>query len=121
VKAMIRICPSIGPASGTCRNPGGLTGAIGLVDSPAGHLGSGKATRSPLACVIGARTVALVVLSGLATFGFVATPGQAQGTIKIGVLLPMTGQSQSIGAQITAAIRLYMGQHGDPCRAGKSR
>jgi branched-chain amino acid transport system substrate-binding protein len=109
---MIRICLSTGLASGTCQNPSGA-GSVGLVDRPDGHLASGETTRSLRACVIGARTVALVVLSGVATFAFVATPGQAQGTIKIGVLLPMTGQSQSIGAQITAAIRLYMGQHGD--------
>ena len=69
--------------------------------------------RRLLGCVIGAWTVALVVLSGLAAFAFVAAPAQAQSTVKIGALLPMTGQSQSIGAQITAAIRLYMARHGD--------
>jgi branched-chain amino acid transport system substrate-binding protein len=72
--------------------------------------------------VIGAWTAALVVLSGLAAFAFVAAPAQAQSTVKIGALLPMTGQSQSIGAQITAAIRLYMAQHGDTVAGtGKSR
>jgi branched-chain amino acid transport system substrate-binding protein len=110
---MNRVCLSTVLASGTCRNPGEATGSVGLVDRPAGHLGSGESTSSLLACVIGARTVPLVVLSGLATFAFIATAVQAQGTVKIGALLPMTGQSQSIGAQITAAIRLYLGQHGD--------
>jgi branched-chain amino acid transport system substrate-binding protein len=69
--------------------------------------------RRLLGCEIGAWTVALVVLSGLAGFAFVAVPAQAQSAVKIGALLPMTGQSQSIGAQITAAIRLYMARHGD--------
>jgi ABC-type branched-subunit amino acid transport system substrate-binding protein len=55
------------------------------------------------------------LLSGLtfATFAFNTAAVHAQGAIKIGALLPMTGPSQSVGAQITAAIRLYMAQHGD--------
>jgi branched-chain amino acid transport system substrate-binding protein len=40
-------------------------------------------------------------------------PAQAQGTVKIGALLPMTGPQQSTGVQIAAAIHLYMAQHGD--------
>jgi branched-chain amino acid transport system substrate-binding protein len=47
-----------------------------------------------------------------------AVPAQAQGTVKIGALLPMTGPQQSTGVQIAAAIRLYMAQHGDTV-AGK--
>jgi branched-chain amino acid transport system substrate-binding protein len=42
----------------------------------------------------------------------------AQNTVKIGALLPMTGQQQSTGVEIMAAIRLYMAQHGDTV-AGK--
>src|SRR6266852_2331998 len=53
-----------------------------------------------------------------AAFGLAAVPAQAQNTVKIGVLLPMTGQQQSTGVQIAAAIRLYMAQHGDAV-AGK--
>jgi branched-chain amino acid transport system substrate-binding protein len=55
------------------------------------------------------------LLSGLtfATFAFNTAAVHAQGAVKIGALLPMTGPSQSVGAQITAAIRLYMAQHGD--------
>jgi branched-chain amino acid transport system substrate-binding protein len=47
-----------------------------------------------------------------------ASTAQAQNTVKIGALLPMTGQQQSTGVQIMAAIRLYMAQHGDTV-AGK--
>src|SRR5215813_6988651 len=42
----------------------------------------------------------------------------AQGTVKVGFILPMTGQQQSTGKQISAAIKLYMAQHGDTV-AGK--
>src|SRR5215471_4147644 len=53
-----------------------------------------------------------------AAFSFAAASAQAQSPVKIGVLLPMTGPQQSTGVQITAAIRLYMAQHGDTV-AGK--
>jgi len=39
-------------------------------------------------------------------------------TFKIGMILPMTGQSASTGRQIEAAAKLYMAQHGDTV-AGK--
>ena len=42
----------------------------------------------------------------------------AQETVKIGFILPMTGQQQSTGKQESAAIKLYMAQHGDTV-AGK--
>jgi branched-chain amino acid transport system substrate-binding protein len=42
----------------------------------------------------------------------------AQSTVKIGFILPMTGQQQSTGKQIFAAARLYMAQNGDTV-AGK--
>src|SRR6202521_6333611 len=53
-----------------------------------------------------------------AAIGFSAASAQAQSTVKIGALLPMTGPQQSTGVQISAAIRLYMAQHGDTV-AGK--
>jgi len=53
-----------------------------------------------------------------ATLAIVAVSAQAQSTVKIGALLPMTGPQQSTGVQITAAMRLYMAQHGDTV-AGK--
>jgi branched-chain amino acid transport system substrate-binding protein len=43
---------------------------------------------------------------------------QAQSTVKIGFVLPMTGQQQSTGKQIAAAAKLYMAQNGDTV-AGK--
>ncbi len=43
---------------------------------------------------------------------------QAQSTVKIGALLPMTGPQQSTGVQVAAGMRLYMAQHGNTV-AGK--
>ncbi len=47
-----------------------------------------------------------------------ADSGFAQDTVKIGFILPMTGQQQSTGKQESAAIKLFMAQHGDTV-AGK--
>ena len=37
----------------------------------------------------------------------------AQQTVKIGLILPMTGPFQGTGRQVDAAVKLYMQQHGD--------
>src|SRR6266436_5374002 len=60
----------------------------------------------------------MIATVAAAAFGLTAAAAQAQSTVKIGALLPMTGQQQSTGVQIAAAIRLYMAQHGDTV-AGK--
>ncbi len=57
----------------------------------------------------------VAVAAGLA-LGAGAT--HAQETVKIGLILPMTGQQASTGKQIDAAVKLYMKQHGDKV-AGK--
>jgi branched-chain amino acid transport system substrate-binding protein len=42
-----------------------------------------------------------------------ATSGAAaQETVKIGLILPMTGQQASTGKQVDAAVKLYLAQHG---------
>src|SRR5271167_4628704 len=58
------------------------------------------------------RNVAIAGLAAVALSVPVAG-AQAQSTVKIGALLPMTGPQQSTGVQISAAMRLYMAQHGD--------
>ena len=58
--------------------------------------------------------VAAAVALGLSA----ADTAFAQDTVKIGFILPMTGQQQSTGKQEAAAIKLYMAQHGDTV-AGK--
>lgn len=47
-----------------------------------------------------------------------ADAAQAQDSVKIGFILPMTGQQQSTGKQIAAAVKLFMTQNGDTI-AGK--
>jgi branched-chain amino acid transport system substrate-binding protein len=46
------------------------------------------------------------------------TAAQAQDTVKIGLIVPMTGGQASTGKQLDNAVKLYMQQHGDTV-AGK--
>ena len=56
---------------------------------------------------------------GVAIWGALAlAPAQAQETVKIGLIVPMTGGQASTGKQIDNAIKLYMQQNGDTV-AGK--
>jgi branched-chain amino acid transport system substrate-binding protein len=48
----------------------------------------------------------------LAAASFAVTGAAAQGVVKVGLILPMTGQQASTGKQIAAAARLYMQQNG---------
>jgi len=55
-------------------------------------------------------------VAGLVAIGFIACAADktlAQDTVKIGLILPMTGPQQSTGAQVAAAVRLYVQQHGN--------
>ncbi|MDQ2081173.1 ABC transporter substrate-binding protein [Xanthobacteraceae bacterium Astr-EGSB] len=58
------------------------------------------------------------VLAAIAVGALTIGAAHAQSTVKIGFILPMTGQQQSTGKQISAAARLYMAQNGDTV-AGK--
>ena len=49
-----------------------------------------------------------------------AYPAAAQDTVKVGLIVPMTGQQASTGKQIDAAVKLYQAQHGTTV-AGKNR
>ena len=53
-----------------------------------------------------------VLAAGLALFGL-AGQGQAQETVKIGLIAPMTGQQAASGRQMVAGARLYMALHGN--------
>ncbi len=57
-------------------------------------------------------------LGGLAAALLVASPVFAQGTIKIGLILPYSGQFADTATQMDNAIKLYVKQHGDTV-AGK--
>jgi branched-chain amino acid transport system substrate-binding protein len=50
--------------------------------------------------------------------GIVPMAASAQDTVKIGIVMPLTGAQGVVGKQITAAARLYVQQHG-PMVAGK--
>ena len=56
----------------------------------------------------------LITLAALSTGALMlgAGPAQAQDTVKVGVILPMTGQSASTGKQIEGAIKLWLQQTG---------
>ncbi|MEH2561366.1 ABC-type branched-subunit amino acid transport system substrate-binding protein [Bradyrhizobium sp. AZCC 2289] len=63
------------------------------------------------------RSQILLAASAIAAVLAVA-PAQAEDSVKIGLILPMTGGQASTGKQIDNAIKLYMQQHGDTV-AGK--
>ena len=60
----------------------------------------------------------LLGLVGIAATAFSVSSASAQQTIKIGVILPFSGQFADPGAQADSGIKLYMQQHGDTV-AGK--
>jgi branched-chain amino acid transport system substrate-binding protein len=60
------------------------------------------------------RSVAAATLAA----GLLAGPAFAQETVKVGLIVSMTGPQASTGKQIKAAVDLYMKQHGDTV-AGK--
>lgn len=57
-------------------------------------------------------------LAAVAALALISSAAAAQDTVKIGLILPMTGQQASTGKQIDAAVKLYMAQHGNTV-AGK--
>jgi branched-chain amino acid transport system substrate-binding protein len=50
---------------------------------------------------------------GAGALALAAVPALAQETVKVGLILPMTGPSASTGRQIEAGARLWMAQNGD--------
>src|SRR5579863_4067946 len=54
----------------------------------------------------------------IAAAGFSAGSAAAQDTVKIGIVIPMTGTSGAVGREISDAAHLYVAQHGDTV-AGK--
>ena len=61
----------------------------------------------------------LSTLAALALGLLAAGPALAQDTVKVGVILPMTGQSASTGKQIEGAIKLWLQQTGGKAGAKK--
>jgi branched-chain amino acid transport system substrate-binding protein len=48
----------------------------------------------------------------VAALALMSSAAAAQDTVKVGLILPMTGQQASTGKQIDAAVKLYQAQHG---------
>ena len=65
-----------------------------------------------------AKMLPRLVLGLAAASALALVPARAEDTVKIGLILPMTGGQASTGKQIDNAIKLYMKQHGDTV-AGK--
>jgi branched-chain amino acid transport system substrate-binding protein len=61
---------------------------------------------------------AVVGLAVAGAAGLALAPAQAEDTVKIGLILPMTGGQASTGKQIDHAVKLYIQQNGDTV-AGK--
>ena len=57
-------------------------------------------------------------LFGVAAFAFAATSAQAQGTVKIGLIMAYSGQFADTATQMDNGIKLWVKQHGDTV-AGK--
>jgi branched-chain amino acid transport system substrate-binding protein len=64
------------------------------------------------------KVLSRLVLAAAAVSALALMPAHAADTVKIGLILPMTGGQASTGKQIDNAIKLYMQQHGDTV-AGK--
>lgn len=62
--------------------------------------------------------VQALLVCGVAAILPAVTPAQAQGTIKIGVILPFSGPVADTATQVDGGIRLYLKRHGDTV-AGK--
>jgi branched-chain amino acid transport system substrate-binding protein len=58
------------------------------------------------------RRVFLRAVTATAAFATFASCAHAQDTVKIGLILPMTGPFASTGRQIEAAVKLYMSENG---------
>jgi branched-chain amino acid transport system substrate-binding protein len=60
------------------------------------------------------RRTLLKGLAATAAGGVLARPAAAQAVLKIGISIPMTGAGfNAVGRQLSAAIKLYLQQHGD--------
>ncbi len=64
-----------------------------------------EGTAMPRKCSLGAALFAISIAS--------LASAAAQGTVKVGMVMPMTGPLAAAGQQVIAGARLYIKQHGD--------
>jgi len=81
------------------------------------QFGNEKSLEGEMLMFIRTKTV-LTAVAAVALSGAAVTAGQAQESVKIGLILPMTGGQASTGKQIDNAVKLYMQKNGDTV-AGK--
>jgi branched-chain amino acid transport system substrate-binding protein len=62
--------------------------------------------------MIGGTMLQRMFALGVLALSLVAVPALAQDTVKIGLILPMTGPFASTGRQIDGAVKLWMQEHG---------
>ena len=55
----------------------------------------------------------LAGLLGAAALIAIASPAAAQGTVKVGIILSLSGQFADAGAQMLNGVKTYMQEHGD--------
>src|SRR5262249_11344486 len=58
-------------------------------------------------------------IAAVAAIALSASGAAAQDSIKVGIVMPLTGQLAPVGKQVVAAARLYVQEHGDKV-AGKT-
>jgi branched-chain amino acid transport system substrate-binding protein len=73
----------------------------------------GKRTPSHISSREESMRTFIAALGGLTAVAFAASPALAQGSIKIGVILPYSGQFADAATQLDNGIKLYMKKHGD--------
>src|SRR5882724_5354247 len=66
-----------------------------------------------IARIVLARTVLARVVPAIAIAACAAGSAAAQDSVKIGMVMPLTGTLATAGKQVVAGARLYMQQHGD--------
>jgi branched-chain amino acid transport system substrate-binding protein len=79
------------------------------------HLKSTREDKS----MLGGQLLTRLGVIALASIALGVSRAPAEGTVKIGLILPMTGQQASTGKQINAAVQLFVKQHGTQV-AGKT-
>ena len=64
-----------------------------------------EGTAMPRKCFLGTAVVAISIAT--------VASATAQGTVKVGMVMPMTGPLAAAGQQVISGVRLYIKQHGD--------
>src|SRR6201995_3706136 len=72
-----------------------------------------KRSGEGVSIMTGRKWVSRAAIGVVMGIGLAFAPGRAEDSVKIGLILPMTGGQASTGKQIDNAIKLFMQQNGD--------